>query len=188
MPQRDLRSRIDDRLKALKNTARNTSGSANSPLSCSAALESCRKHPAVVEACKLADVDPNDPAVLSAMLIALASARFSKGKGGSPELWDSFMLSSLLRHYLLRVNRRPELSDEKILGQMVREMKQFQGMKASTLRRRLSDALKPQRNLLLRHLLANMEETSRTSLKRRGYSLPDWRTLPDHWDAVIKGR
>ncbi len=187
MPQRDLKSRVDIRLKNLKNSVRDVARRANSPRACREALEKCRRHPAVIEACTFAGLDSNDPVVLSTMLIELASARFVKGKGGAPEVWDSVMLSSLLRHYLRRVNQRPELSDEMIFAQMVREMKQFQGMSPSTLRRRLPAAMDPQMNLLLKHLLANMEETSHAAAMRRGITLPDWRTLPDRWDAGING-
>ena len=187
MPQRDLKSRVDIRLKKLKNSVRDDARRANSPRACREAFEKCRKHPAVIEACTFAGVDSNDPVVLSTMLIELASARFVKGKGGAPEIWDSLMLSFLLRRYLFQFQERPELSDEKIFAQMVKETKQFHKMKPSTLRRRLADALNPDKNLRLRDLLHNMEETSHAAAMRRGISLPDWRTLPDRWDAGING-
>lgn len=186
MPQRDLRSRIDRGLKALKNSINDAdTHDSNSLHAFRIALERCRTHPAVIEACKFAGVDHKDPTTLGKMLVVFADARFTKRKGGTDEVWDSVMLSFLLRHYLRRVNQRPELADGKICAQMVQQLKAFNEMTPSTLRRRLRAAMDPKKNMLLKHLLANMEETSRAAARRRGMSLPDWRMLPDDWEKVI---
>jgi hypothetical protein len=184
MPRRDLRTRTDSNLKGIgpRLAQKRSQGKADAPDPCKDAFDECRNHPAVRKACEFAEVDHSDPGVLAALLIAFASARFGKKKRGQDEKWDSLKLSLLLNWYFrLRKKNTAKTSDKDIFKQLVK-MRYFQNDTPATLRRRLVDAADKNKNLLLKHVLANWQETLGVAPRRRRRSFPDWETLPDRAD------
>lgn len=184
MPQRDVRTRIDERLKTLRDrlVKEGAGDKARARRSCKKALEACRNHPAVRRACEIAGIDYNEPSVLAALLIDLASARFSKEKGGREKKWDSVRLTLLFNSYLRLQKKYPKLKDRQIFSQMVKETDLFREEMPETLRRKFVDAVDGNKNLLLKHALFGWEDTAGVPPRRRRRGLPDWKTLPDRAD------
>jgi len=182
MPRRDIRKRIDEKLKALRGRL-----AKKAVLSQKEAWRACRNDPSVRAACEFAGLDRKNPTHLAELLNAFASARFSQGKGGRPKKWDSFSWTQLLMSYLRQRAKNPELKDEAVCEEL-RKKPLYEKYSATRLVRILQDASDPNMNKLLRHALAMMpEEVLVAADKHRRHGLlPRWCELPDHWDKLKK--
>ena len=148
-------------------------------------LRVCLQDPAVSLACEKAGLDQNNPAHLAALFGTLARVFFPSGEPGAPVVWDSFSLSHLLLQYLRARAGNPGLSREAVCEELAK-LPMYRKQKAATLRRVLTTAADPDKNLLLRHVLAGLPEPLLRIGEHRGRPrpFPEWQELADHWSAI----
>jgi hypothetical protein len=179
MPRRDVKLRIDKALATIKELPP-TSTSPNLVVD----LTNLAKDPAVRQVFDAAGRDPTMIGNWLTIFVAMANGRFGPAGHGAERVWDSALLSSLLANFLRLRKNYPTLSDSQLCNMISKNIVHFAKNRASRLRRMLSDALDPAKNLLLKHVLAGFPpEVLQADQKhrRRKISLEE---LPDRWDEA----
>lgn len=179
MPRRDVKLRIDESLAAMKKLP--PARSSDDP---KVDLAILAKDRAVQHAFKVAGRDPTVIGECLAILIAVLNARFGPAERGAEKVWDSARLSSLLASFLRLRQKHPTFSDGQLCKKITETVRLFEKNKASRLRRMLSDALDPAKNLLLKHVLANFPPEVLLADQKRRQRKISWEALPDHWDEA----
>jgi hypothetical protein len=150
------------------------------------AWDECASDPSVRKICDDVKLVSNNPRHLAELLKALAGVHVGR-KGGAPTVWDTFRWAQLLADYLRTRIDHPKAKDADIFNMLIKTRRQYRQYNPDTLARQFNNAIKSDKNKLLRHQLASFDEQLHPANKhRRRRPLPDWQAMPDHWNELKK--